>query len=102
MAKEISRTFDIASLSVVVRVENDFGHVTPHTIPLTGDKCAHCGLIIPGTKGSPDVAASVAAVLAHVDEVMGHVIARLEPIAHTSPEIQQHLERAKAKRAAKA
>lgn len=98
MAKEIRRRLDIASRSVIVEVEDDFGIVTPHTIPLTGDVCAHCGCVIPGTKGSPDVEASAAAVVAHVDGIMDQVIAQLEKIAHTSPEIQQHVDRAKAKR----
>ncbi len=102
MAKEIRRRIDIASLSLVVEVENDFGVVTPHMIPLTGDKCAMCGCVVLGTKGSPDIETSIQAVLSHVDNVTNDVIAKLEPIAHTSPEIKQHLDKAKAKRAAKA
>ena len=99
MAKELSRKYDIASRSVSVTVEDYFGHVSHHTIPLTADMCPHCGHKMPGNNGSPDVEKSIAAVLEHVRQVADDVIAKLEPISH--PGIRQHVERAKAARGKK-
>lgn len=94
MARELSRKYDIASRSVSVTVEDYFGHVSHHTIPLTGDSCPHCGVVMVG--GSEDIEASISAVIAHVSEVGDALISKLEKVKH--PGIQKHVERAKAVR----
>jgi len=96
MAREISRRLDIAQRTLTVDVEDDFGVVSHHTIPLAGDVCPLCKNAIPGTQGSPDVEASVTAILAATLAVTDGLIKQLEPMQH--PDIQKVVQKAKAKR----
>jgi hypothetical protein len=98
MAKEIARHVNLHTRTVVVEVEDDFGVVSRHTIPLIGDCCSMCGHQFPGSNGTPDVEASIAQAVAHVDGIMDEMIPKLEKVAHSSPQIKEHVERAKAKK----
>jgi hypothetical protein len=74
-AREIRRRFDWAQRVMVVDIEDDFGIVTPHTIPLTGDSCVLCGHVMPG--GSTNVDLSVAVAVAGVDQTTDDLLAKL-------------------------
>lgn len=76
MAKELAARLNIAHRSVTVDVEDIFGHVTHHTIPLFGDPCHMCQQCAPG--GTEDVDASVDAIVAHVQEIEDAVLAKLK------------------------
>lgn len=84
MASELERRFDWAQRVMVVDIEDDFGHVTPHTIPLTGDACSLCGHVMPGGSADPD--ASVAAAIAHVDQITDDLLAKLA--TSKNPDVQ--------------
>lgn len=86
----------MATRTLVLDVEDHFGVVSHHTIPLMGDKCPHCGTVLGGSAGSPDIEASVAQVIASVEACVNDVIAKLEKVDH--PEIKKLVEGAKAKR----
>jgi len=98
MAKEIRRRFNTATRHVVIDVEDDFGNVSVHSIPLTADHCSHCGQALPGTQGTTDVNATAAAIVAHVDRMMPELIAKLEQAAKGDPELLKHVQAAKARR----
>lgn len=86
----------MATRTVSVDVEDYFGVVTTHTIPLVGDCCSLCNRVFPGNDGSADIEASVAQVVAHVRDIGDGLITKLEKSSH--PEIKKHVELAKAKR----
>ena len=98
MAREIKRRFNIPMRQVVVEIEDDFGHVTPHSISLIGDTCISCGQTLPGTSGSADVNASAKAIVGHVDGMMPDLIAKFEAAAQGDPELLKVVQAAKAKR----
>ena len=79
---------------MVVDVMDAFGVVTPHTIPITQDQCAHCGQVAFG--GSKDLDASAAQAVAHIAALENDLISKLEKSEH--PEIKVQVERAKARR----
>ena len=98
MAKEIKREFNTAARQVTIHIEDDFGNVSKHSIALTADHCSHCGQALPGTQGSPDVNASAAAMVAHVDGMMPGLIAKFEAAAQGDPELLKHVQAVKARR----
>ncbi len=96
MAKVLSRRLDIAQRTVTVDVEDCFGVLHTHTIPLTGDRCFHCKQAMPGTSGSTNVEATVTAIIASMGTMEDELIAKLEPLQ--TSEIQRHVQTAKAMR----
>jgi hypothetical protein len=102
MAIEIQRRIDFATRTVTVDVQDIFGVITPHTIPMTGDHCPTCGCSLPGTTGSPDLEASVAAAIAHVGEIEQGFLAQLKSSPNLSPDIAQAIQTAETTLAAHA
>ena len=98
IAREIKREFDTAARQVVIHIEDDFGHVSRHSVSLTADHCSACGQALPGTQGSADVNASAIALVAHVDGMMPELIDKFESAAKGDPELLKHVQAAKAKR----
>ena len=76
MAKELATRFNIAHRTVTVDVQDVFGNVTHHTIPLFGDCCPTCQMAQSG--GTNDVKASTAAIVQHVTEVETALIEKLK------------------------
>lgn len=76
MAKELASRKDIAQRTVIVDVQDIFGNVTHHTVPLTGDGCPLCKRCAPG--GSQDIDASIDSIVAHVTEIENDVLAKLK------------------------
>jgi hypothetical protein len=76
MAIELATRLNIAARTVTVDVQDIFGNVTHHTIPLFGDPCPTCQMCAPG--GSTDLKASTAAVVAHVTEIETAVLEKLK------------------------
>jgi hypothetical protein len=76
MAKELASRRNMATRTVTVDVEDIFGNVTHHTIPLFGDACHICQRCAPG--GTNDIDASIDAVVAHVTEIENAVLAKLK------------------------
>lgn len=97
-AKEIKRKFNIAHRQVVIEVQDEFGHVSTHSIPLLSDHCEHCGQALPGTNGTADVNATALATVAHVDSLMDDLIQKLEVAANGDQELLKVVQAAKAKR----
>jgi hypothetical protein len=77
-AKELRRRVNLATRTVVVDVEDDFGIVTPHTLPLIGDHCPHCGSQLPGNSGVRDMDASATAAVKHIDDITEQILPHLE------------------------
>lgn len=75
MAREIQRRINIAARTVTVDVQDVFGNVTHHTIPLFGDCCPTCGMAAPG--GTKDFKASADAIVQHVTEVESVLLEKL-------------------------
>ncbi len=79
MSKEVSRRIDFSSRTVTVDIEDIFGVISHHTIPLIADHCLYCGSKKEnGSKGSPDVEASISAAILHVSEIENDVVSKLE------------------------
>lgn len=76
MAKELQRRLNIALRTVAVDVQDIFGIVTTHTVPLFGDACPTCRMAIAG--GTPDINLSVAAILANVSEIETALAGKLQ------------------------
>lgn len=87
MAKELQRRVNISLRNVAIDVEDIFGIVTTHTVPLFGDACPTCGMSAAG--GSPDIGASVAAILANVTEVETALAAKLKASGIDVPSLIQ-------------
>ena len=69
-AKELSRTFEPGRGAVVVRVEDDFGAQTVHTVHISHDHelCPACGhRLIRDAQGDVDVDAEAKAILDETD-----------------------------------
>jgi hypothetical protein len=96
MAIEIQRRVDFASRTVTVDVQDIFGIITPHTIPMTSDHCPMCGGALAGTTGSPDLEASVAAAVAHINDIELGFIAQLKSSKNISPEMLKAIQAAEA------
>lgn len=67
---------NVASRSLVIDVQDVFGNISHHTIPLFGDPCPMCNMAVAG--GSTDINASVAAIVAHVMEVENALLGKLK------------------------
>jgi hypothetical protein len=100
MSKELARRFVPATMTVVVDVEDDFGTVSHHTIPLVGEQCPFCKTVI-HDNGVPDIEAAALKAVAHVDANIDAVLPQLEKAAASHPQIAAHIERLKARRSAK-
>lgn len=98
MAREIKREFNTAARQVVIHIEDDFGHVSQHSVSLMADHCSHCGQTLPGTQGSADVNASAEALVAHVDGMMPELIEKFESAAKGDPELLKRVHAVKARR----
>lgn len=76
-AKIIARRVDYARRVYTVDIRDDFDVVTPHSFPLTGDHCLHCGGQLPGSAGTPDLAAAETNAVAHIDQITSDVNAKI-------------------------
>lgn len=94
MAKELNRRFIAATMTIVVDVEDDFGVISHHSIPLVGDMCPHCRSVI-HENGEPDIEAAVKRAVSLIDGHIESVLPRLEKAGID-------VARIKARRAAKA
>lgn len=87
MAKEIARRIDIAARTVTIDVQDIFGCVTHHTVPLFGDACPMCQMALAG--GTPDLNATAAAVLAGVSTIENAILAKLQASGIDVPLVSQ-------------
>jgi hypothetical protein len=85
MAKEIQRRVNIALRSVAVDVQDIFGNVTTHTIPLFGDPCPTCGMALPG--GTKDLNASAQTIVDHVTEIETALAEKLQTAGIATPQV---------------
>lgn len=98
MAREIKRRFNTAARNVVIEIEDDFGNVSHHSIPLLGDTCHHCGQTLPGTSGAADVNAAAEGLVKHIDGMQPDLIAKFEAAAQGDPALLAHVHKAKERR----
>ena len=75
MAKEIARRISIETRSVVIDVQDVFGTVTSHTVPLFGDCCPTCNIAVAG--GSTDINVSAVSIVQHITEVETALLKKL-------------------------
>lgn len=85
MAKELATRLNIAHRTVTVDVQDIFGNVTHHTIPLFGDPCPTCQMAVAG--GTTDLKASAAAIVAHVTEIETALLEKLKAAGIDFPQV---------------
>ena len=73
MAKELSRTFDLPHAAVIVKVQDNLGNLSSHTIYVTG------------TNGVSNVDAAVASILAATDTAAAAMSAAFTAAGWTPP-----------------
>lgn len=84
-AAVIAKRLNFATRTLVVEVQDDFGTVSHHTLPLMADSCPHCGMALPSSApGTPDINAAITAVLTQVDQWAADLKAKLQAAGITA------------------
>jgi len=78
-ATVIAKRLNLATRTLVLDVQDDFGTLSQHTLPLMADSCPHCGFAMPASlQGTPDINAAITAVLASVDQNTADLTTKLQ------------------------
>jgi hypothetical protein len=89
MAQELSRKFNTANRTITVEIQDDFGNVSLHTLPLTGDQCPMCKQLLPGANGVTNVPAAVKGLVDHIDQITADVLPKFEAAGMDVSEIKK-------------
>lgn len=85
MAKELALRLNIAHRSVTVDVQDIFGNITHHTVPLFGDPCPTCQMAVAG--GTTDLKASTAAIVQAVTDIETALLGKLKAAGIDFPQV---------------
>jgi hypothetical protein len=89
MAKELTRRFNTANRTITVEIQDDFGNISLHTLPLSGDQCPMCKHLLPGANGVTDVPTAVQGLVDHIDQITADVLPKFEAAGMDVAEIKK-------------